>query len=95
MPPERTLVVLAGGQGRRFGGRRKTGLLLGGQPLLERQRARCAAQADTLLLSLPPERDEACPIGFTAVYDPPPGGRGPVVSIRSVNDGGAARKKLR
>jgi molybdopterin-guanine dinucleotide biosynthesis protein A len=82
LPPERTLVVLAGGQGRRFGGRRKTALLLGGRPLLERQQTRCAVQADTLLLSLPPDHDEACPIGFTAVYDPEPGGRGPLAGIR-------------
>ena len=68
-------LILAGGQGRRLGGRDKAALPVAGRPLLDRVLAACAEAQQVVLVGPGPAPD-----GVTRVQEDPPGG-GPVAGI--------------
>ncbi|WP_280527394.1 molybdenum cofactor guanylyltransferase [Ruania zhangjianzhongii] len=67
--------MLAGGQGRRLGGRDKATLPVAGQPLLQRVLAACTGAQRVVLVGPGPAPD-----GVLRVQEDPPGG-GPVAGI--------------
>jgi molybdopterin-guanine dinucleotide biosynthesis protein A len=67
-----TAAILAGGRARRFGGRDKSGLILAGRTILERQLAELGPMAASVLLVT--SSDLAAPLpGLTVVVDRLPG----------------------
>lgn len=81
-------VVLAGGDGRRLGGRDKAALVVGGAPLAERAVALLSVHLDAIVFSGPPER--LARWGYPVLPDPP-GKKGPVAGVLSALDEVAAR----
>jgi molybdenum cofactor guanylyltransferase len=73
-------VILAGGQGRRMGGRDKALLILGGRPLIAHVRARLARQAGPLAVSANGDAARFARFGLPVLHDAVPGG-GPLSGI--------------
>jgi molybdopterin-guanine dinucleotide biosynthesis protein A len=73
-----TAAILAGGRARRFAGRDKSALLVGGRSILERQLEELAAVADTILLVGPPPDAAAPASGFVRFVTDRVSGCGPL-----------------
>jgi molybdopterin-guanine dinucleotide biosynthesis protein A len=74
-----TVVVLAGGRGRRLGGPAKPAMEVGGRPMLQRVLAATAAARVRVVVG-PPELGALVPAGVSVVREEPPGG-GPVAAL--------------
>lgn len=79
-------LVLAGGQGRRMGGRDKAQLVIGGETLVKRAVRRLGPGVDRLLIS--GETDYG--LGCGHLPDRTDGARGPVAALHAVQRWGAA-----
>lgn len=78
-------VILAGGAGRRFGGRDKAWLRLAGQPLLFHAHAALAAQVDALVVASSRHRWAYRRLGLDVIADQADWrGRGPLAAIATV-----------
>jgi molybdopterin-guanine dinucleotide biosynthesis protein A len=65
--------ILAGGRARRFGGRDKSTLLVGGRPILDRLVAELAPVSDDVMLVVGERAPETVPAGLRVVRDRVPG----------------------
>lgn len=81
-PPETlTAVILAGGQGRRMGGRNKGWVEYHGRPLIEHAIERLHPQAARLAISSNTDIDRYRALGFPCLRDLHPDYRGPLAGI--------------
>ncbi|WP_298331035.1 NTP transferase domain-containing protein [Haloactinopolyspora sp.] len=71
-------VILAGGAGRRLGGRDKPAIVVGGRTLLDRAVEACAGSAEVVVVG--PQRSTARPVRWTR-EDPP--GSGPLAALHT------------
>lgn len=79
-----TVAVLAGGQGRRMGGRDKGLLDYKGKPLIEHLLERLLPQTDKILISANRNIDLYAAYGWPVFADSMPGFQGPLAGIASV-----------
>lgn len=81
MNPEVLGLILAGGQGRRLGGRDKALVDLGGRPLLAHVLERLRPQVGTVILNAAGDPARFDGYGLEVVADPLPGFQGPLAGI--------------
>lgn len=78
-----TAVILAGGSGRRMGGRDKGLLPLRGRTLIEHVLERLSAQCDTILINTNRHQEVYTRFGYPLIEDTLPGGLGPLAGLLS------------
>jgi len=89
-----TGVILAGGQGRRMGGRNKGWVIWRGRPLIEWVIERLAPQTATTLISTNTDIDRYRALGFPCVTDTHPDYRGPLAGVAAAFAACPARSLL-
>ncbi len=78
-----TVVILAGGSGRRMGGRDKGLLPLRGRALIEHVLERLLSQCDTILININRHQEDYARFGYPLIEDTLPGGLGPLAGLLS------------
>ena len=78
-----TAVILAGGAGRRMGGKDKGLLRLNGRPLILHVLERLTPQCDTILININRHREAYAEFGYRLIEDSMPGGLGPLAGLLS------------
>jgi molybdopterin-guanine dinucleotide biosynthesis protein A len=76
-------VILAGGRGRRMGGRDKAWVEYRGTPLIERVLKRFAPQVDHLIVSANRDLERYAGVGLAVVADVSPGHPGPLAGLQA------------
>ncbi len=78
-----TAVILAGGGGRRMGGRDKGLLSLHGRTLIQHVLERLSPQCDSILININRNQADYAKFGYPLIEDSLPGGLGPLVGLLS------------
>lgn len=76
-----TAVILAGGGGRRMGGRDKGLLPLHGRALIEHVLERLSPQCDSILINVNRHQEAYAKFGYPLIEDSLPGGLGPLAGL--------------